>query len=152
MKKCGYCNHEVAHNAKSCPNCGGLWPVYGRSSSKLFVEKVHSIVQVRGKFSPSFESHPKPYSELFLEIGLGLLAFSFAGIFFLSGLALLRGLVAKWTGNVEILADVNSISSFLGLGLQTAIWVALFLTAIFSIALLIAHGMAYYRKKFNRNC
>ena len=151
MKTCGYCNQEIAHNAKACPNCGGLWPVYGRSPTKLFVEKVHSIVQVTGSFSPDFESTPRTYLELLMGIILGLIAFFVAGIFFITGLSVFRALLARWTGDDELIAGINSISSFLGLGLQAAMWLVLLLILTFSIGLLIAYGTAYCRKKFKRN-
>lgn len=146
MQLCGHCNHEVAYNAKACPNCGGLWPVYGRSPMKLTIEKIHSVVQVRGPFIPIFESNPKSYLELILEIVLAILGFSLAGLFFLTGMSLLRALTYKWTGDIEALANINSISSFLSLGVDMITWLVMVLISLAVGAFLLARGMAYYRK------
>lgn len=154
MKTCGYCNHEVQPNSNACSNCGGLWPVYGRSNIKLKVEQIHhSIVHLNGAFVPNFEAESRPYSLLVAEIAIGIVAIVVAGIFIFLGVFLAINLIALVTEDNDLLVTIISILRYLGSkALQVAVWLIVFFISIAVISVLIRLGGVYYREKLNRNC
>ena len=108
---CGYCNQIVPFNTKSCPSCGGLWPVSGRSPFRFGFAKALSYIDIRDNHTWEHFVHPLAQESLGIRTIEALVAFSFLQAFGFHIIPIILGAVKIFITEVVLKGDVFLISS-----------------------------------------
>ena len=93
--RCGYCEIEIAFNAKACPSCGGMWPVSGRSPARLNIERILNYLPVSydDSFPPWSQFQSPIDTESKTSIVVGALFFTIAWQFAIQLFSVVFGLI-----------------------------------------------------------
>lgn len=143
LRQCGYCEHSVAPNAKTCPACGGQWPITGRSNFRLSVERLHAFITVIGWVEPKFKATPQTYLSMIMEMIAAIIGF--AG-FIVFNLALVSFLTILFTEGKSGFASIQSASDFFSYGLDVILWIIVAYLVFAAGIIVFAHAKSLLKK------
>lgn len=133
MKQCGYCDHTVAPNAEVCPSCGGRWPIIGRSTFRLAVERLHAFITVSGWVEPQFKEKPQTYLSMIIEMIAAIIGFTLIIGFVLALTSFLKILFTEGKSGFR---SIQSVSDFFSHGLNIVLWLIV-AYLLFAVGLII---------------